>query len=150
MASYFDYWLHVGLSNPNPPLIFGVNWFRKDADGNFIWPGFGENIRVLKWIVDRANHKANAIESPIGWMPRYEDLDWEGLDFSKERFIELMSVDRELWANEILSHEELFVKLYERLPKELIFVRQLLLSSLWRAPEHWKSDTIDNKEQRPS
>jgi len=88
--------------------------------------------------------KPNAIESPIGWMPRYEDLNWEGLDFPKERFIELMSVDRELWENEILSHEELFVKLYERLPKELIFVRQLLLSGLWRAPEHWKSDTIDS------
>ena len=154
MSDYFQHWLNLGAklqgAGATLPRIYCVNWFRKDADGNFIWPGFGENIRVLKWIVDRANHKANAIESPIGWMPRYEDLDWEGLDFSKERFIELMSVDRELWANEILSHEELFVKLYERLPKELIFVRQLLLSSLWRAPEHWKSDTIDNKEQRPS
>ena len=71
-------------------------------------------------------------------MPRYEDLNWEGLDFPKERFNELMSVDRNLWSNEILSHEELFTKLYDRLPKELIFIKELMLSSLWCAPEHWE------------
>lgn len=142
IASYFNYWLNVGRSNGNPPRIFGVNWFRKDKDGNFLWPGFGENIRVLKWIVERANNHGKAIESPIGWMPRYEDICWNGLDFSKERFKELMSVDRDLWANEILSHEELFMKLYDRLPKELIFVRELMLSSLWRAPEHWEFATV--------
>ena len=143
MASYFSYWLSVGRSNGNPPLIFGVNWFRKDKDGNFIWPGFGENLRVLKWIVDRANNRGKATESPIGWMPRYEDISWEGLDFTRERFNELMSVDRALWANEILSHEELFIKLYDRLPKELTFVRELMLSSLWRAPEHWEFATVN-------
>jgi phosphoenolpyruvate carboxykinase (GTP) len=142
IASYFNYWLRFGRSNGNPPRIFGVNWFRKDKDGNFLWPGFGENIRVLKWIVERANNHGKAIESPIGWMPRYEDLSWDGLDFSRERFNELMSVDRDLWANEILSHEELFMKLYDRLPKELIFVRELMLSSLWRAPEHWEFATV--------
>jgi phosphoenolpyruvate carboxykinase (GTP) len=123
MASYFSYWLSVGRSNGNPPPIFGVNWFRKDKDGNFIWPGFGETLRVLKWIVDRANNRGRAPESPIGWMPRYADISGEGLDFTRERFNELMSVDRALWANEILSHEELFIKLYDRLPKELTFVR---------------------------
>ncbi len=143
MASYFNYWLRFGRSNCNPPRIFGVNWFRKNADGNFLWPGFGENIRVLKWIVERANNHGKAIESPIGWMPRYEDMSWEGLDFSKERFNELMSVDRDLWNNEILSHEELFMKLYDRLPKELIFVRELMLSSLWRAPEHWEFASVN-------
>ena len=76
-------------------------------------------------------------------MPRYEDMSWEGLDFSKERFNELMSVDRDLWNNEILSHEELFMKLYDRLPKELIFVRELMLSSLWRAPEHWEFASVN-------
>ena len=143
MASYFNYWLRFGRSCGNPPRIFGVNWFRRDKDGNFLWPGFGENIRVLKWIVERANNHGKSIESPIGWMPRYEDLCWEGLDFPKERFNELMSVDRELWANEILSHDELFMKLYDRLPKELIFIRELMLSSLWRAPEHWEFASVD-------
>ncbi len=106
MASYFSYWLSVGRSHGNPPLIFGVHWFRKDQDGNFIWPGFGENLRVLKWIVDRANNRGKATESPIGWMPRYEDISWEGLDFTRERFNELMSVDPALWAKRDSSHEE--------------------------------------------
>jgi phosphoenolpyruvate carboxykinase (GTP) len=127
----------------NPPRIFGVNWFRKDKDGNYIWPGFGENIRVLKWIVERANNHAKGIESPIGWMPRHKDLNWEGLEgFGEERFAELMTVDRDAWMSEILSHEELFMKLYDRLPKELIFIRELTISSLWRAPEHWEFSEV--------
>jgi phosphoenolpyruvate carboxykinase (GTP) len=139
MGDYFNHWLQFGRTIPNPPRIFSVNWFRTDKDGNFLWPGFGENMRVLKWIVERANGKAVSIESPLGWMPRYEDLDWTGLeDFSAERFHELMSVDRSLWNHEILSHEELFIKLYDRLPKELLSVRDLILSSLWRSPEHWE------------
>ena len=108
-------------------------------DRTFIcWPGYGENMRVLKWIVERARGRAVSIESPIGWMPRYEDLDWRGLeDFSPEQFNALMAVDRDAWQQEILSQEELFVKLYDRLPKELLFIRELILSSLWRSPEHW-------------
>jgi phosphoenolpyruvate carboxykinase (GTP) len=141
MAAYFNYWLGFGRMIHNPPRIFGVNWFRKDAEGNFLWPGFGENIRVLKWIVERANNHAKGVESPIGWMPRYEDLCWKGLeDFSHEKFNELMAIDRESWVSEILSHEELFMKLYDRLPKELIFIRELTLSSLWRSPGHWEFD----------
>lgn len=137
MADYFTHWLDFGRQLPNPPRIFGVNWFRRDADGNFLWPGFGDNMRILKWIVDRAHGRAVSIESPIGWMPRYEDLDWRGMDFSREKFNELMSVDRDVWKQELLSHEELFEKLYDRLPKELLFIRELILSSLWRSPEHW-------------
>ena len=96
-------------------------------------------MRVLTWIVERANGRAVGIESPLGWMPRYEDLDWRGLeDFSPERFGELMSVDREAWSRELLSHEELFSNLYDRLPKEMIFVRQLLLSALFRSPARWE------------
>jgi phosphoenolpyruvate carboxykinase (GTP) len=96
-------------------------------------------MRILKWVVERANGQAGAIESPIGWMPRYEDLDWRGLDdFARERFGQLMSVDRDVWARELLSHEELFSNLYDRLPKEMIFVRQLLLSALFRSPELWQ------------
>ncbi len=143
MASYFNYWLRFGRQIPSPPRIFSVNWFRKDKDGKFIWPGFGENMRVLKWVVQRANGQAVGVESPIGWMPRYEDLDWRGLeDFSREKFQELMAIDREQWVNELLSHEELFIKLYDRLPKELIFIRELILSSLWRSPEYWQFDLM--------
>lgn len=138
MADYFSNWLNFGRQIPNPPRIFNVNWFRRDADGNFLWPGFGENMRVLKWIVERAHGRALSIESPIGWMPRYDDIDWRGMEnFSREQFNELMSVDRETWERELLLHEELFMKLYDRLPKELLFIRELTLSSLWRSPEHW-------------
>jgi phosphoenolpyruvate carboxykinase (GTP) len=139
MADYFSHWLQFGRMLHNPPRIFGVNWFRTDKDGNYIWPGFGENMRVLRWIVDRANGQAVSIESPLGWVPRYDDLDWRGLEsFSVERFNELMSIDREAWQQEILSHDELFFRLYNRLPKELIFIRELILSTLWRAPSHWE------------
>jgi Phosphoenolpyruvate carboxykinase (GTP) len=138
MASYFNHWLNFGRMIPDPPRIFSVNWFRKDAEGNFLWPGFGDNMRVLKWIVERARGRAIGIESPIGWMPRYEDIDWRGLDFTKEQFRTLMSVDRDIWQQEISSHDDLFNKLYDRLPKEFIFLKQLILSALWRAPEHWE------------
>ncbi len=83
MADYFTHWLNFGRQLPNPPRIFSVNWFRKDDDGNFLWPGYGENMRVLKWIVERARGTAQSIESPLGWVPRYEDLDWRGLDFDR-------------------------------------------------------------------
>jgi phosphoenolpyruvate carboxykinase (GTP) len=150
MAAYLNNWLRFGRMINNPPRIFGVNWFRKGSDGKFLWPGFGENIRVLKWIAERANNHGKAVESPLGWMPRYEDLCWEGLEgFTREKFGELMAVDRAQWMGEILSHEELFTKLYDRLPKELIFIRELTLSSLWRSPEHWEFshatlDSMDN------
>lgn len=139
MADYFNHWLQFGRTIPNPPRIFSVNWFRKDKNGKFLWPGFGENMRVLKWVVERAHGQAVAIESPIGWMPRYQDLDWSGLNFNEDQFHELMSVDRDDWNKEILSHEELFIKLYDRLPKEFLSIRELILSSLWRSPEHWEA-----------
>ena len=139
VADYFAHWLQVGRTTPTPPRIFSVNWFRKDANGKFLWPGYGENMRILKWIVERCNGNAAAVESPLGWMPRYEDLDWTGLDsVSREQFYELMSVDRDVWKEEIVSHEELFVKMYDRLPKEFLHLRQLILSGLWRSPEHWE------------
>jgi phosphoenolpyruvate carboxykinase (GTP) len=138
MADYFNHWLNFGRQIPNPPRIFNVNWFRRDAQGNFLWPGFGENMRVLKWIVERARGHAVSIESPLGWMPRYEDLDWRGMEeFTPEQFKALMTVDRDTWQQELLSHQELFFKLYDRLPKELLFIGELILSSLWRSPEHW-------------
>jgi phosphoenolpyruvate carboxykinase (GTP) len=139
VADYFNHWLQMGRTNPNPPPIFSVNWFRKDANGKFLWPGFGENMRVLKWIVDRANGCSGAsVESPLGYMPRYEDMEWNGLDVSREQFNQLMSIDRDVWKDEVLSHEELFIKMYDRLPKEFLHIRELILSSLWRSPEHWE------------
>jgi phosphoenolpyruvate carboxykinase (GTP) len=137
MAEYFNHWLDFGRNLPNAPRIFGVNWFRKDEEGNFMWPGFGENMRVLKWVVDRVRGRAAAVECPIGWMPRYKDMEWNGLDFTKEDFKKLMTIDREAWKKELLAHEELFSQLYDRLPKEFFFMRELLLSSLWRSPEYW-------------
>jgi len=138
MGDYFNHWLQFGRTLPNPPRIFGVNWFRKDKNGNFVWPGFGQNMRVLKWIINRARGRAAAVESPIGWMPRYQDIDWKGLEsFSNEDFDSVMSVDREEWKRELLSHEELFEKGYDRLPKEFLFMRELILSALWRSPETW-------------
>ncbi|NTV47040.1 MAG: phosphoenolpyruvate carboxykinase (GTP), partial [Chlorobiales bacterium] len=139
MGDYFNHWLQMGRSVPVPPRIFGVNWFRKDKNGKFLWPGFGENMRVLKWIVGRVRGRAAAVESPLGWMPRYEDIDWSGIDNSvtKEQFYELMTVDREAWKEELLSQEEMLERLYDRLPKEFIFIRELILSSLWRSPARW-------------
>ncbi len=138
MGDYFSHWLNFGRHLQNPPRIFNVNWFRRDDDGNFLWPGFGENMRVLRWIVERARGKASSIENPLGWVPRYEDIDWRGLeDFSKHDFERLMNVDRDQWLKELASHDDLFFKLYDRLPKEMSAIRELLLSNLWRSPENW-------------
>ncbi|MCC5931220.1 MAG: phosphoenolpyruvate carboxykinase (GTP) [Cyclobacteriaceae bacterium] len=138
MAEYFNHWLQFGRNLSNPPRIFGVNWFRIDEEGKFLWPGFGENMRVLKWVLDRVNGKTAAVEGPIGWMPRYEDMYWKGLDFSREDFNKIMSIDTEAFKQELLSHEELFSRLYDKLPKEFFFMRELLLSSLWRSPAKWE------------
>ncbi|MDP2060729.1 MAG: phosphoenolpyruvate carboxykinase (GTP) [Flavobacteriaceae bacterium] len=138
IGDYVNHWLQFGRDLQSTPRIFGVNWFRKYDNGKFLWPGFGENMRVLKWIVQRIKGQNSAIESPIGWMPSYKDLDWAGLEnFTKEDFAKIMEIDRELWKKELLSHEELFEKMYDKLPKEFFFMRELLLSSLWRSPEHW-------------
>jgi len=137
MADYFNHWLQFGRNLRRPPRIFGVNWFRKDENGNFLWPGFSDNMRVLKWIVQRINGEVSAIESPIGWMPKYNDIDWSGLSFEKKDYDRIMEVDREAWKIEILAHEELFSRMYDKIPKEYFLLQQLLLSSLWRSPEHW-------------
>src|SRR5208283_1549607 len=112
MADYFGHWLNVGRRLSNPPRIFRVNWFRKDENGKFIWPGFGENMRVLKWIVDRAHGRSQAKETPIGWTPHYEDIHWQGLDMPRQVFEELQSVDHSQWRAEVIRHEELFIDLH--------------------------------------
>ena len=138
MADYFNHWLQFGRNLPNPPRIFCVNWFRKDENGEFLWPGFSENMRVLRWIVNRVHGRGYAIESPLGWMPRHEDINWEGLEsLSPDAFNKLMVVNSEEWKAEILSHEEMFSRLYDRLPREFTFMKELIRSALWRSPEHW-------------
>jgi len=138
MADYFSHWLNVGRRVPNPPRIFRVNWFRKSDEGKFLWPGFGDNMRVLKWIVDRVNGHGFAVESPLGWMPRHDDIDWTGLDYPSETFHELMVVGRDAGNAEADAHGELFDRFLDRLPKEFIFERELLRSRLWRSPERWE------------
>jgi phosphoenolpyruvate carboxykinase (GTP) len=130
MGDYFRHWIAMQKRLSETPRIFHVNWFRKGADGKFLWPGFGDNMRVLKWIVDRARGRALGRETPIGWMPRYEDLDWTGLKFPREAFDELQAVDRMAWRGEVMSHEELFIELHDRLPKEMIYERELLICRL--------------------
>lgn len=138
IGDYVNHWLQFGRNLPNAPRIFGVNWFSKDENGKFLWPGFGDNIRVLIWIVQRLRGQAASVESPIGWMPRYEDLDWRGLEnFTRADFDKVMTVEREPGKKELLSHEELFERMYDKMPKEFFFMRELLLSSLWRSPEKW-------------
>jgi len=130
MGDYFRTWISMQRSLSETPRLFHVNWFRKDAGGKFLWPGFGENMRVLKWIVDRARGRSVAKETPLGWQPRYEDIDWTGLDFSKERFEELQRVDRAAWRQEVIGHEELFLDLHDHLPKEMVYERELLICRL--------------------
>jgi phosphoenolpyruvate carboxykinase (GTP) len=138
MADYFSHWLNVGRKLPNPPRIFRVNWFRRDENGKFMWPGYGENMRVLSWILARVHGRGRAVESPLGWMPMHDDIPWEGLDFEPETFYDLMSVTRDRMAAEVRSHEELFDRFLDRLPKEFVFERELFKSRLWRSPDVWE------------
>jgi len=120
MGDYFAHWLKMGQAVNHPPRIFRVNWFRRDADRKFIWPGFGENMRVLTWIVERCHGRAQGVDSPLGTMPRFEDLPWHGLEsFSAEQYAQVMRVDHDDWRAELASHDELFGKLVGHLPQTL-------------------------------
>ena len=131
MGSYLRHWFNMGKAIKYPPLIFNVNWFRKDKEGNYLWPGFGENMRVLKWIVDRCNGEATGYESPIGWMPYPEQFDLQDLEgLTRGQFEEIQRIDKKEWTRELLLQDELFIHLYERLPKEMVFQRELLISRL--------------------
>jgi phosphoenolpyruvate carboxykinase (GTP) len=120
MADYFSHWMNIGGKLVNPPKIFFVNWFKKDSQGKFIWPGFRDNFRIIKWMIDRVNNAVPAKDTPIGLMPDYKDIDFTGLDISKEIFDKLFEVKMEDWCREIQGIEEFYRQFDERLPKELI------------------------------
>jgi phosphoenolpyruvate carboxykinase (GTP) len=131
MGDYFSHWLNMRRLIIKPPRLFHVNWFRKDENDQYLWPGFGENMRVLKWIVDRCRGRIGADETMLGWFPAVEDFDLDGLrDFTPEKFSTLQEIKPEEWKREILMHDELFMNLRATLPKELIFQRELLVSRL--------------------
>jgi len=131
MGEYFRHWITMRKLIKFPPRIFHVNWFRKDSDGQFLWPGFGENMRVLKWIVDRCNGRANAVETPLGWVPYAKDFDLNGLpNYSPDKFDRVQTINYDDWRRELLQQDELFMKIYSHLPKELIFQRELLVARL--------------------
>jgi phosphoenolpyruvate carboxykinase (GTP) len=130
MGDYFRHWIKMQRTLNVTPRIFHVNWFRKDADGRFLWPGFGENIRILKWIVDRVRGRAQGKETPIGWTPHFKDIEWKGLDFPEETFNQLQAVDRAAWRKEVMGHEELFIALHDHLPPEMVYERELLICRL--------------------
>ena len=127
MADYFSHWLKVGRAASHRPHVFLVNWFRTDAHGKFVWPGYGDNMRVLKWVVERCRGRANATETPIGWVPAYEDLVWTGLDrFSREQYAAVTSLRHDEWQDELGQHDDLFEKLGARLPRELALRREAI------------------------
>jgi phosphoenolpyruvate carboxykinase (GTP) len=131
MGWYFRHWLNLRKKIKLPPRIFQVNWFRKGNDGRFLWPGFGENMRVLKWVIDRANGSVGAWETPLGWVPRTQDFDLDGMEnFDSSDFENLQNINLEEWRREVLSQDELFMRLYSFLPKEMIFQRELLVARL--------------------
>jgi phosphoenolpyruvate carboxykinase (GTP) len=128
MGDYFNHWLKMGRMIDHPPRIFTVNWFRTDANGRFLWPGFGDNMRVLKWMIERCNGRAAATETPLGWMPRFEDLDWSGMEGGNTRtqFEQMMQVDVNAWIEELKLHADWFEKLRSRMPRRLMLKRELL------------------------
>jgi phosphoenolpyruvate carboxykinase (GTP) len=130
VGDYFAHWLRMGGAVRHPPRIFSVNWFRKDAEGRFIWPGFGQNMRILKWIVERCAGNAHAVETPLGYAPAYDDVDWNGLPFDAGRFGYAMAVDREQWQRELASHDRLFGRLGPKHPAQLAAERSRLARRL--------------------
>ncbi|HTH71605.1 MAG TPA: phosphoenolpyruvate carboxykinase (GTP) [Candidatus Saccharimonadales bacterium] len=130
MGAYFEHWLEMSARIPDPPKLFIVNWFRKDAAGKYLWPGYGENMRVLEWIIGRATGHAGAIETPIGWVPRPSDLDVRGLDLAPERLASALRVDPAEWSAELGAHGDWFGKLGRSVPDALELQRKLLLAAI--------------------
>jgi phosphoenolpyruvate carboxykinase (GTP) len=141
MADYFRHWLKIGQSIAHPPQVFQVNWFRTDAQGNFLWPGFGENVRVLKWILERVRGGGKAVETPIGWIPTPDGIEREGLDISTSTLEEMLQIDRADWENEVASQHKFFEQFGPRLPREIQEEHEALARRLHRvnAPAGAKS-----------
>jgi phosphoenolpyruvate carboxykinase (GTP) len=137
MGDYLQHWLNMQEAIQYPPKIFQVNWFRKDKDGKFLWPGFGENMRVLKWVIDRAQGKVGGQETLFGWVPKAGDLDLSGLNVSPEVVDQATHLDPEEWRRELESQDEFFQTLGNRAPETLLLQRKLLLSRLkgWTQPQ---------------
>ncbi len=139
MADYWNHWLSMEGKIESLPRIYRVNWFRKDENGKFVWPGFGDNMRVLKWIVDRARGRATDVAaSPFGYSPRYKDLNWAGLDFAEDKFRKIMDIDRKEAEAETRDQEELFNRFGSRLPPEIEQQRLAVVKRLEDVPEVWR------------
>lgn len=130
MGSYFQHWFKMRNKIKHLPRFFHVNWFRLDEEGNFLWPGFGQNMRVLEWITHRCSGHAAGHETSIGWVPEYSDFNFLGLDFSEEDFNKVMAFNPEEWQREVVSQGELFLKLFSSMPKELVYEKELLAARL--------------------
>ena len=131
MGDYFAHWLKMGVRLTNAPKIFHVNWFRTDRNGNFIWPGFGDNMRVLDWIIRRCENEVDAIETPIGYMPSYMDINLEGMeDFDEYKLINVLTVDNKAWKQEVAEITEYFKKFGDKMPEKLLKQLRILKSNL--------------------
>ena len=119
MGDYWAHWIEMGKKIPNAPKIFHVNWFRTDDNGNFIWPGFGDNMRVLLWILDRCEGKVDAVETPIGYVPKVEDLQLEGLDIDEATIKELLRVEPDWWKEDIVNIKEFYELVGDHVPAEM-------------------------------
>jgi phosphoenolpyruvate carboxykinase (GTP) len=128
MASYFQHWIEMQNKLSNPPKMFMVNWFRKSKDGKFLWPGFGENMRVLKWIIDRSRLRVGGYETPMGWVPKAGDLDLSELNIDPDTIDEATNIDMAEWKTELESMTEFFDKMGAKLPKVLTIQRDLMLA----------------------
>ncbi len=148
MAEYWKHWLHIGRQHVStPPPIFRVNWFRRDEHGHFIWPGFGENMRVLKWIIDRVVGNAHGVESPLGWVPTYDELNLDGLDFSKEDYYAIVNIDREVARQEANDQEELFTRFGDHLPRVMELEREQLIFRLYHSPRVWDLSSVTHPHE---
>jgi phosphoenolpyruvate carboxykinase (GTP) len=136
MGDHFAHWLKMGASlSAGPgaarlPRIYCVNWFRKGPDGKFVWPGYGDNMRVLKWMVDRIEGHGGAAEHAFGFSPRYEDLNWAGLNFTREQYQSVTSIDHLAWSAELVQHAEFFLQLTPRLPLPLLETKKRIEEAL--------------------